>query len=325
MPFEIIRNDITKVSVDAIVNAANPTLLGGGGVDGAIHRAAGPQLLEECKTLGGCRVGQAKITKGYNLPAKYVIHTVGPVWNGGKNNEENLLAECYMNSLELAKQYNLESIAFPLISSGAYGFPKDKAFKIAVSQIQDFLLENEMLVYLVIYDSDSFIISKKLFSTIKQFIDDNYVIENQLVSGRIYNADTFNREITYVSKEKIRSLDEIIEQVDETFSQALIRLIDEKGMTDVEVYKRANVDRRLFSKIRNNKDYQPSKNTAIAFAIALRLNLDETIDLLAKAGYTLSHSSKFDLIIEYFIENENYNIYKINEVLFAFNQKLLVG
>lgn len=335
MPLEIIRNDITKVHADAIVNAANSSLLGGGGVDGAIHRAAGPELIAECRTLGGCEVGQAKITKGYKLPAKYVIHTVGPVWHGGKNNEEKLLADCYMNSLALAKEHKLESIAFPLISSGAFGYPKDRALKTAISLIGDFLLNNEMTVYLVVYDKASFALSEKLFSAIAQYIDDNYIEEHPLDSYNRLEERRLLKEYCLeepmlssveapapVAKRK-RSLDDVVKQMDETFSQMLLRLIDENGMTDAETYKKANIDRKLFSKIRNDLYYRPSKPTAIAFAIALGLNLDETRDLLFKAGFALSNSSKFDVIIQYFIEDGNYNIFEINEALFAFDQNLL--
>lgn len=335
MPLVIIRNDITKVDVDAIVNAANSSLLGGGGVDGAIHRAAGPELLEECRKLGGCETGQAKITKGYRLPAKYVIHTVGPVWNGGKSNEEQQLEACYKNSLTLAKDNRLESIAFPLISSGAFGYPKDKALKTAISVIGDFLLVNEMTVFLVVYDKASFVLSEKLFSSITQYIDDRYIEEhpvsrkNQLeelyqTEEILYESDkVFSNEASVPAKKRRRSLDDIVKQMDETFSQMLLRLIDEKGMTDAQTYKKANIDRKLFSKIRNDVNYKPSKPTVIAFAIALELNLDETKDLLLKAGFALSHSSKFDIIIEYFIEEGNYNIFEINEALFAFDQSLL--
>lgn len=335
MPLEIIRNDITKVHVDAIVNAANPSLLGGGGVDGAIHGAAGPELLAECRTLGGCEIGQAKITKGYNLPAKYVIHTVGPVWNGGKNNEEKLLADCYKNSLALAKDYKLASIAFPLIASGAFGYPKDKALKTAISVIGDFLLSNEMTVYLVVYDKSAFMLSEKLFSSIKEYIDDKYIEERPLSRrdiveeayelNEVYLEDpvSFSVEAPTPLKKHKRSLDDLLNNMDETFSQMLLRLIDEKEMTDAETYKKANIDRKHFSKIRNDIYYKPSKPTVLAFAIALELNLDETKDLLLKAGFALSQSSKFDIIIEYFIENGNYNIFEVNEALFAFDQNLL--
>lgn len=335
MPFEIIRNDITKVYVDAIVNAANKTLLGGGGVDGAIHRAAGPDLLEECRTLGGCRTGEAKLTKGYKLPARYVIHTVGPVWQGGGSNEDKLLADCYSNSLTLAKEHQLESIAFPLISTGAFGYPKDRALKIAISVISNFLMDHEMTVYLVVYDKGSFQLSGKLFNSIKQYIDDNYIeehphrresrsMEDLEVSDRILRESEplAVRSYSQITKPQ-RKLEDLINQMDETFSQMLLRLIDEKGMTDAQTYKRANIDRKLFSKIRNDIQYKPSKHTAIAFAIALELNLDETKDLLMRAGYALSHSSKFDIIIEYFIRKGNYDIFEINEALFDFNQKLL--
>lgn len=335
MPLEIIRNDITKVQADAIVNAANTSLLGGGGVDGAIHRAAGSQLLAECRALGGCEIGQAKITKGYKLPAKYIIHTVGPVWHGGNDNEEKLLADCYKNSLALAKKHNLESIAFPLISSGAFGYPKDRALKTAISIIGDFLLSNDMTVYLVVFDKAAFALSEKLFSSITQYIDDKYIEEhpvdrsNRLEERHILKEYCIEepmlspmREPEPAAKRK-RSLDDVVKHMDETFSQMLLSLIDEKGMTDAETYKKANIDRKLFSKIRNDINYKPSKPTAIAFAIALRLNLDETKDLLLKAGFALSHSSKFDIIIQYFIDEENYNIFEINEALFAFDQNLL--
>lgn len=329
MPFILIRNDITKVHVDAIVNAANSSLLGGGGVDGAIHRAAGPELLEECRTLGGCNTGQAKITKGYKLPAKYVIHTVGPIWRGGNHNEEQLLTDCYKNSLVLAKEYNVESIAFPLISSGAYKYPKDEALEVAISVIEDFLKDNEMTIYLVVYDQASFLLSEKLYSSISEYIDENYIEEHPY---NVRESTIEFHELREVEEEqflfeeaiaKKRSLEDVINNMDETFSQMLLRLIDEKEMTDVETYKKANIDRKLFSKIRNDIHYKPSKTTAIAFAIALQLNLDETKDLLMKAGFALSRSSKFDVIIEYFIENENYNIFEINEALFAFEQSLL--
>lgn len=229
MPLEIIRNDITKVQVDAIVNAANSSLLGGGGVDGAIHRAAGPELLAECRTLGGCKIGQAKITKGYRLPAKYIIHTVGPVWRDGKSNEEKLLADCYKNSLEMAKDYKLESIAFPLISSGAFGYPKDKALKTAISVIGDFLLSNEMTVFLVVYDKTAFMLSEKLFSSITQYIDDKYIEEHPFNrGGRIeeinqlresYLEDSILFSVEAPSKKGKRNLDDLVKHMDETFSQ----------------------------------------------------------------------------------------------------------
>lgn len=324
MPLEIIRNDITKVHADAIVNAANTSLLGGGGVDGAIHAAAGPDLLKECRTLGGCEAGEAKITKGYNLQAKYIIHTVGPIWRGGNSNEEELLTNCYKNSLELVKDYKLESVAFPLISTGVYGYPKDKALKIAISVISDFLLKNDVTIYLVIYDKHAFMISSKLFSSIKQYIDDRYIEEHSYARERyMKNSICESQCIVKEVEVKNRKLEDILNNIDESFSEMLLRLIYEKGMDDVDVYKRANIDRRLFSKIRNDKNYKPSKSTVIAFVISLRLNLDETKDLLLKAGFALSHSSKFDIIIEYFIENKIYDIFEINEELFAFDENTL--
>lgn len=328
MPIKIIRQDITKLECDAIVNAANNTLLGGGGVDGAIHRAAGEELLEECITLGGCKTGQAKITGAYNLPCKYVIHTVGPIWKNGNYGERDLLTSCYRNSLELAKQYECNSVAFPLISSGAYGYPKDEALRVATDTISDFLLENEMLVYIVVFDKKAFSIGKKLFCDIRQYIDDNYAEQFSNRRRGVYESTVMFEDIDCdampcAPSMQRASLDEMLLQIDESFSQMLLRKIDESGMTDSQCYKKANIDRKLFSKIKSNVNYKPSKTTAIAFAIALELSLDETKDFLMKAGYALSHSNKFDIIIEYFITNMNYNIFEINEALFEFDQCLL--
>ena len=339
MPLKIVRNDITQMKVDAIVNAANESLLGGGGVDGAIHRAAGAELLAECRTLGGCKTGNAKITGGYRLPAKYVIHTVGPIYNDGKHGEKALLASSYRESLTLAKENNCETVAFPLISSGVYGYPKDQALKVAIDVISDFLLENEMTVYIVIFDKAAYKISEKLFSDIAEYIDDNYVDEHTDYSRdrirmnllpsmasrtrRKRSDDDFLEMCDSKAMLAEDDLDMKLKQIDESFSQMLLRKIDEKGMTDAECYKKANIDRKLFSKIRSDVHYKPSKATALAFAISLELSLAETEDMLRKAGFALSHSNKFDIIIEYFISRGNYNIFEINEALFAFDQSLL--
>lgn len=329
MPLQIVRNDITKMKVDAIVNAANSSLLGGGGVDGCIHRAAGPELLAECKTLGSCETGNAKITKGYSLPCKYVIHAVGPRWRDGKHGEREKLVSCYRTSLALAKEHGCETVAFPLISSGIYGYPKDQALKVAIDTISDFLLENDMTVYIVIFDRKAYQIGEKLFSDIAAYIDDTYVDEHtdsrasQLRRMQMLSEEPEKAIYGAPMAASAKSLDDALSQIDESFSEMLLRKIDEKGMTDAQCYKKANIDRKLFSKIRSDKLYKPSKPTAIAFAIALELSLDETKDMLMKAGFALSHSNKFDIIIEYFIENENYNVFEINEALFAFDQSLL--
>ena len=328
MPLEIVRNDITKMKVDAIVNAANETLLGGGGVDGCIHRAAGSELLQECRTLGGCRTGEAKITKAYRLPCQYVIHTVGPVWNGGSHGERELLVSCYRTSLALAKEHGCETVAFPLISSGIFGYPRDQALRVAVDAISEFLAENDMTVYLVIFSRAAYAIGNKLFADIAAYIDDHYVDAHtdsqrerlrrmSALESRTLSADAAAAPMA------AGGLDEALAHLDAGFSETLLKLIDRSGKKDSEIYKKANVDRKLFSKIRNNPDYKPSKATAIAFAIALELNLDETRDLVARAGYALSASSKFDVIIEYFIRQKKYDIFEINEALFAFDQSLL--
>ena len=336
MPLQIIRNDITKMSVDAIVNAANTSLLGGGGVDGCIHRAAGPELLAECSTLHGCETGGAKITKGYRLPCKYVIHAVGPRWRDGKHREQELLESCYRTSLNLAKENGCQSVAFPQISSGIYGYPKDQALKVAVDTISTFLLENEMMVYMVIFDRKAYQISGKLFADIAAYIDDRYVeehtdrrAEQRRRLEALSEESCLEAALAPMPPETIcesysgQSLEEALGQMDESFSEMLLRKIDESGMTDAQCYKKANIDRKLFSKIRSDKFYKPSKPTVLAFAIALELPLAQMQEMLSKAGFTLSHSSKFDIIVEYFVERGNYNVYEINEALFAFDQSLI--
>lgn len=417
MPFLLIRNDITKVQADAIVNTANTELLEGSGASRAIYLAAGEEKLQKaCRKIGHCDLGKAVITEGFDLPARYIIHAAGPVWRNGASGEEEILYSAYMESMKLAKKRGLSSIAFPLISSGYYGYPKERALKTAVSAISDFLTEHEMLVYLVIYDDTSFAVSKKLFESIEEYIDGHYVEEHReeetfrkrrnrperneapSVPLPVLSAenlmDTLPQPIeegvsehhrstppvpacgaappklipeektkTSVSKkksghakpprsrgsqelpvraaapsivmeeeaasisaeEKARQLEDILKHLGETFSQMLLRLIDERGLTDPEVYHRANIDRKLFSKIRNNRSYSPTKKTVLAFAIALELSLDETMDLLKTAGYSLSNSSRFDVILSFFLEKKIYDIFEINEMLFYYGQPILGG
>ena len=332
MPFNIIRQDITKMEVDAIVNAANTDLLMGGGVCGAIFKAAGiSDMKEACDKLSPIKTGDAVITPGFRLPAKYVIHTAGPVYRDGKSGEEKQLRSSYLNSLKRAVENNCESVAFSLISSGIYGYPKDEALSVATRAIRDFLDDHDLNVYLVVFDMDAFLVSEKLLGEVESYIDENYI-------GKYTDR---RRELLQIERETLKDLDivseafpmeapspsvgigDLVDKLDESFSQTLMGLIDVKGKTDVEVYKGANLDRKLFSKIRKDDGYMPSKRTAIALAIALELSLEETDDLLERAGYALSHAIKFDVIVEYFIINGRYNIFEINEVLFKYDQPLL--
>ena len=330
MPLFIIQGDITSLECDAIVNAANNSLLGGGGVDGAIHRAAGPKLLAECRNLHGCDTGDAKITSGYNLKAKYVIHTVGPVWRGGAYNEKELLTSCYTRSLELAVSRECESVAFPMISAGVYGYPFDQALDVAVSSITDFLgnTDWDLAVYLVIFSRRDFRIEGGLYNDVSMYIRGKMPVmgNRALFAGTMLcserkAAEAVCEDACYAAPSSVT--DYVDSRIDESFTQMLLRKIDEKGMTDVECYKKANVDRKLFSKIRSNVQYHPRKRTALGFAVALRLDLNETKALLMKAGYALSDSDKGDLVVEYFITKGIYDINKINEVLFAMDQEII--
>ena len=342
MPFEIVRNDITNMRVDAIVNTANPRPVIGLGVDSAIHEKAGPQLLAARQEIGDISCGCAAITPAFRLPAKHVIHTVGPVWDGGRCGEETLLRNCYDNSLKLALAHGCESIAFPLISAGNYGFPKDKALQIAISAFSAFLLEHEMQIYLVVFDRKAFKLSEQLFQGVASYIDQNYVDSREQAvygvgSGIRRSRSRHRRDMEIcesavlreslscapVVASKAASLEDMLKQADAGFTETLLKLIDKTGKKDSEIYKKALLTKQHFSKIRNNPNYKPTKPTAIALALALELDLEATKDLIGRAGYALTNSSKFDLIIRYFIEQGNYNVVEINLALYEFDQPLI--
>ena len=334
MPFEIVRNDITNMQVDAIVNTANPRPVIGLGVDSAIHEKAGPQLLETRQKIGNIDCGNAAITPAFDLDAKYVIHAVGPVWEGGSYGEETLLRNCYDNSLQLALEHGCQSIAFPLISTGNYGFPKDKALQIAISAFSAFLMEHEMLIYLVVFGHKAFQLSEQLFQGVTSYIDENYVDSyEKAVYGdgeeMRYTRRRRRRDMSICEARmtmpcaavpKAASLEDMLKQADAGFTETLLKLIDQTGKKDSEIYKKALLTKQHFSKIRNNPNYKPTKPTAIALALALELDLDATKDLIGRAGYALNNSSKFDLIIQYFIQQKNYNLVEINLVLYEFDQ-----
>ena len=336
MPFEIVRNDIRKMQVDAIVNAANPRPIVGYGVDSKLHEAAGEQLLAARQKIGNIAFGDAAMTPAFDLDAQYVIHAVSPVWIDGSNNEATLLENCYTKSLQLALEHDCKSIAFPLLASGSNGFPKGQALQIAINAISKFLMEHEMQIYLVVYDRNAVTLSEKLFHDVRSYIDDTYIEEphpsrmEQIRRRRLKELLCMEMSVASAPMEDKplapcapRSLDDLMDELEESFSENLLRLIDQKGLKDPDVYKKANVDRKLFNKIKNNRDYKPNKSTCLAFALALELNLDETRDFIGRAGYALSHSSKFDIIIEYFIKTKNYDIYELNQVLFRFGQPLI--
>lgn len=327
MPLQIVRNDITMMATDAIVNPSNTDLRPGGGVDVAIHKAAGRRLTEACRQIGGIKVGQAVLTPAYSLPCKYVIHTAGPRWQGGEKGEREALISCYQNALALAKKQGCESVAVPLISSGAYGYPKDRVLREAMRAIGDFLFENEMTVFLVVFDKDSYAISSKLFEGIDSFIDDTYV--RQHTEDRCFGASVCaSRRLApspCAMTEDTLTLPDIEKHIklDESFSVKLLKLIDDKGMEDVACYKKANVSKQTWYKILSDPHYKPSKKTVISFAVALGLTLTETQNLLSSVGFALSDSNLFDVIIKYCLTHNVYDVHDIDTVLFHYDQETL--
>ena len=333
MPLKIIRQDITKIKCDAIVNPTDLHYSHGGGVDAQVHEAAGAELYQACMEQGILSVGNAVVTSAFALPCKYVIHTVGPVWDGGNRGEEALLRRCYDNSLKLALEHGCQSIAFPLISSGNYGFPKDKALQIGISAFSAFLPEHEMQLYLVVFDRTAFHLSEKLFQKVASYIDENYVdaCETMAFAAEREKRPSFRRNARICESSavmeyacpKAMSLEDMLKQEDAGFTETLLKLIDQSGKKDSEIYKKANISKQHFSKIRNNPNYKPTKPPAIALALALELDMEQSKDLIGRAGYALTNSSKFDLIIQYFIEQGNYNVIEINMALYEFDQSLL--
>lgn len=399
MAFQIVRNDITKITADAIVNTANPEPTYMAGTDAAVYEAAGAEkLLEERRKIGCIAPGEVAVTPAFNLDAKYIFHTVGPIWEGGDNGEKETVKKCYENCLKKADELGIESIAFPLISTGVYGFPKTDALLIATGVFSEFLADHELDITLAVFDNESFELSGKIFADVDEYIDEHYVDAKTdeeysfgasmangsgfgaaAICGASFSADRDMADESVIDAceeaeepeekpgimhrlrgirsrnamrveearsiapqrdeaamipppaaveaaakaPKKRSLDDVVKNLTETWSESLLRLVDEKGFTDVEVYKRANVDRKHFSKIRTDKNYLPKKRTALAFALALKLNIDEAKDFLGRAGYAFSPSSKTDLIVQYFIENEVYEIMTINIALAKHNEPML--
>lgn len=328
MPLWIIKGDIIDMDCDAIVNPTNTYLTPGGkSVDSQIHLRAGKGLLDSTKEIGRVGKGQAVITPAFDLQAKYVIHTSGPYWVDGYHGEQLLLENCYLSSLKLAVEYGCESIAFPLISSGTYEYPKDNVMSVAMKTISDFLINHEINVYIVIYDKAEYEISKELFEEIYEYAKEKNIDTSTLFAmmESVYSPyyEKPRKSYFYIPEEKTETLEDKLKNKDISFSLMLMNFLDEKNMSHIECYKKANVSKQTWYKILNDRGYKPSKETIICFAIALKLNLEETNRLLASAGFILSSSEKFDIIIQYFIEKKEYRLWKINEVLFAFSEDCL--
>ena len=362
MPLNIVRGDIVKMKVDAIVNTTNNTMQNSGGVCGAIFKAAGAgDLQRSCDQIGSCKTGSAVATEGFKL-SKYIIHTVGPVWQGGEYGERNILYSCYRNSLTLAQKLECESIAFPLISSGGNGYPNEKALRVAIKAIGDFLLENDMDVILVLLKDTKFALSGEMHASIQKYINENYKDEqHNKISELMFEAlretapsrsqprepHDVKHDVTHagktddsdasvvntvfeVSRDASFSIDTLNKianvRTKESFSDMLFRLIDERQdrfPKDSIVWRHANITRGVFNDIKNRSNHLPSKNTVLCLAVALELSLDLTLDLLMKAGYTFSDSSTRDLIVRYYISVKEYNIFRLNETLYQYGQTLL--
>ena len=353
MPFKIVRNDITKVKADAIVNTANPNPICASGTDLAIYEAAGKkQLLAERKKIGKIARGDVAVTGAYQLQAKYIIHTVGPVWEDGKQHEFDILESCYRNSLQKAVELKCESIAFPLISTGVYEFPKDKGLQIAVSVFSEFLTENDIQIILVVFDKKSFQLSSQIVGEIDSYIDANYVadrhrreysVRSRGVGSREMSEEAFYEEMLQrsLTEDDIlndeenadlaepcmlsadTSLEDQLANIGASFHDKLFELIGTSHLDNKDVWKRANLDRKHFSKIQCDVNYHPKKKTVMALCIALELDLEQSKDLLARADWAFSPSSKVDLIVQKAIIDKQYDIMQLNVTLFKYTSEIL--
>jgi hypothetical protein len=348
MPFKIIRDDITKVKADAIVNPANPEPVIGGGVESAIYEAAGKEkLLEARKELGRLQPGKVGVTEAFNLAAKYIIHVSGLYWKGGNSFEARCLKECYEKALKAALDKGCKSIAFPLLGTGTYGFPKDIGLDVAVSTFTEFLEEYEMEITLVVFDNEAVNVSGKLAYEVKSFIDDKYaheVLETEYKKDRnieryalpnerfhlLLKEETYDVPDNTCTKETFSaepsgSLEAALKNIyRESFEKHLQQLINKKGLKNSEVYAAANISKQYFSKLLKGQ-VKPSKDKMLALAVGLRLNMDETADFLRIGGYALSPISQTDTVVEYFIRKQEYNVLKINIVLFDYGLEPLTN
>lgn len=378
MPFSIVRNDIARVHADVLVNAANTHLAEGGGVCGALFAAAGrEQMRAACDAIGGCPTGGAVATPAFNLPARWCVHAVGPIWRGGGHGEEAALRSCYQSMFARVVELGARSVAYPLISAGIYGYPAETALAVAREETRAFLAKHDDIeVTLVVFDRSAVRLGSALEQEIREYIDDEYVAQSPHARRRgaelerearwaagivaptaakpeTADAESAARKVdlsafsftgdvaeetasdgaalrAYAAAAPVSAagaapteLDDLLEHLDAGFSETLLALIDQRGLADAEVYHRANLSRQLFSKIRSNPAYRPTKPTAVALAMALELDVPATQDLLSRAGLTLSRTSKFDVIVRFFLERGIYDIYQLNEALFAYDQPLV--
>ena len=378
MPFQIVRNDITKMQVDAIVNPASGLPGYGAGIDKAVYEAAGAEALYKRRAeIGRIECGAAAVTEGFALPARYIIHTVGCPWRDGLSGEENIIRLCYRSSFAEAAELGIETLTVPLLASGNFGFPKGIAMDIALSEIREFLDTHDLTIYLVVFDDESYSYSSERFGDIDAYIDSNYVAavtdeeyghfalpstsffseavkrkpsedrRPERRKGGLFKSirksleaqvEDTNDEIADFSvgastdacsapmmgmaaaapqSKPAKRLEDVVKNLDKSFMELVFTYADEKGITDVELQKKANINRKAFSKLKCGTTKNPSKPTALCFAIALELSLDETRDLLARAGLALSPCSRQDIIIQYFIERGAYDMFAVNEALFA--------